>query len=205
MNWKSLVARPGWYIPNPAVPLCGVAGFFCGIDFGYGLKNMSSTQETNKEAARERVLVFLSFFTSPESQRAFAPTMPEENLAYELCDIWFDKVFVAGMRYLDGIRGDWNEAEASAFRESFTDEEWKYLERFHRFLELRIDMMSSVHKAQRTIPHNNLWESVVRDAHYLYELLEPDLRKRALIGESLSRGLIEGSNSLFQLERPDTN
>ena len=154
---------------------------------------MSQTKEKNKQAARERVLVFLSFFTSPESQRAFAPTVPEEHLAYELCNIWFDSVFVSGMRYLDGIKGDRSEAASNAFRAAFNDEEWKFLERFHRFLELRIDMMPGARKKERTIPNNNLWESIVRDANYLFELLEPDLKKRKLIGASLNKGLVEGT------------
>ena len=130
---------------------------------------------------RDRVLVFLSFFTSPETQRAFAPALPSERLAYELCELWFEEVFVPTTRYLEGLRGDRDPEAIEAFREAFDDEEWKYLERFHRFLELRIDMMPAGEKKQRVIPANNLWESIVRDAHYLLELLEPDLVQRKLI------------------------
>lgn len=127
---------------------------------------------------RDRVLIFLGFFTSKESQQAHLPTVPEGQLAFELCSLWFEEVFVAGMRYLDGVKGDYDKQAAADFRASFTDEEWKYLERFHRFLELRVDMMPESAKRQRVLPANNLWESIVRDARYLYELLEPDERKR---------------------------
>lgn len=163
---------------------------------------MSEPEKHIDKSARERVLVFLGFFTSQESQRAFAPEIPAENLAYELCNIWFDRVFVAGTRYLDGIRGDRDEEEAAAFRAAFNDEEWKYLERFHRFLELRIDMMPSTLKAGRAIPNNNLWESIQRDAQYLFELLEPDLKKRHLISESLQAGLLDGpaAREMLKLE-----
>jgi len=150
---------------------------------------MSETYE-NQQLNRDRVLVFLSFFTSAESQRMYAPEIPQEQLAYELCHIWFDRVFVPGIRYLDGIRGDWNEAEAAAFKDAFTAEEWKYLERFHRFLELRMDMMPAARKAERKIPSNNLWESILRDAKYLLELLEPDVKKRNRIAASLNTGLL---------------
>ena len=160
---------------------------------------MQDEQEKKKEAIRERVLVFLSFFTSPESQRAFAPTIPAGNLAYELCDIWFDRVFVSSTRYLEGLRGDWDEVAATEFKDAFDDEEWKFLERFHRFLELRIDMIPASQKAGRTMPVNNLWDSILRDAKYLFELLEPDLNKRKLIGESLYRGLLDGNATFSQL------
>ena len=160
---------------------------------------MSEDEEKKREAIRERVLVFLSFFTSSESQRAFAPAVPEEKLAYELCDIWFDKVFVSSTRYMEGLRGDWDEVAAAEFRDAFDDEEWKFLERFHRFLELRIDMMPAAQKAGRTIPANNLWDSILRDAKYLFELLEPDLKKRHLIGDSLYKGLLAGNTTFSEL------
>ncbi len=160
-----------------------------------------SKEAENIEMARERVLVFLSFFISSESQRAFLPEVPAETLAYELCNIWFDRVFVAGKRYLDGIRGDWDEEEANVFRNAFDDEQWKYLERFHRFLELRVDMMPDLQKEKRQIPNNNLWESVVRDAGYLFELLEPDVKKRRAITQSLTKGLLNGDRSFLSLKK----
>ena len=143
-------------------------------------------------SARDRVLIFLSFFTSPESQRAHLPHIAPEHMAFELCSIWFERVFTSGIRYLDGLKGDYNEEASTAFRAEFSEEEWKYLERFHRFLELRIDMMPAEAKKKRTLPENNLWESIVRDARYLFELLEPDERKR--------RKLETGSLTRLRLE-----
>jgi hypothetical protein len=130
------------------------------------------------------VLVFLSFFTSIESQQTLAPHLAPETRAYELSRIWFDDVFVPGIRYLEGIKGDRDENASTEFKSYFTEEEWKYIERFHRFLELRIDMIPESYRRKRQLPGNNLWESIVRDAAYLLELLEPDPQKRRRLLDS---------------------
>ena len=100
----------------------------------------------------------------------------------------FDDVFVAGTRYLEGLKGDYDESAATEFRAAFTDEEWKYLERFHRFLELRIDMMPAAARRERRLPDSPVWQSIVRDAGYLLELLEPDpARRRAYTRAKLNK------------------
>ena len=171
-NWKNSDGK--YRFTGRLSPGCSIfehSGFFC----GFILPNTAMQPDIT---SRDRVLIFLSFFTSGESQRAHLPEIPKEHLAFELCSLWFEKVFVAGMRYLDAVKGDYDEEASASFRADFTDEEWKYLERFHRFLELRVDMMPEHAKKNRTLPDNNLWQSIVRDARYLFELLEPDDKKR---------------------------
>ena len=121
------------------------------------------------EASRRRVVLFLALLTS-DAWRAAAP----ERTAFALCRLWFDEVYTPGLRYLDGLKGDRSEAAVRHFEAAFTEAEREALARFHRFLELRVDMLPERDRHRGVFPENDAWRSLLRDAAYLLDVLTPD-------------------------------
>lgn len=127
----------------------------------------------DRQTPRDRVVVFLLFLTSDSCLRILSQHLPPERIAFEMCRVWFDEIYVPGNRYMDGFKGDWNAADVAAFSEHFSDEELAALERFHAFLDLRLGMVTS--------PTGDMWQNIIRDAQYLVEDLEPDAHRRRKI------------------------
>lgn len=121
---------------------------------------------------RERVALVLAFLSSPTCQEACHRVLDPERLAYEWCRVWFDEVYVPSLRYLDGLKGDRSEEDVAAFWDAFSDEEKEVLERFHRFLELRVDMLSEEVHRRASFPQSDAWDSIVRHAEYVLEDLQ---------------------------------
>lgn len=131
---------------------------------------------------RGLVVTYLALLSSDAARDALGRLIPPERLAYELCRIWFDEIFIAGHRYFDGLKGDFSQEAADRFRNAFTDEELAAIERFSRFLELRLEMLSNPTVKVGRIPDNDAWRSLVRDAGYLLDDLDPEgpVRRRRL-------------------------
>ena len=123
---------------------------------------------------RQRVILFLAFLSSPECQEACARHITGEELGFELCRLWFDDIYVPGGRYIDGWKESRSRADGEQFWATFTEEEQAALERFHRFLELRLDMLPDEALRQEVFPQNNLWMSITRDASHALEALLMD-------------------------------
>lgn len=103
---------------------------------------------------------------------------PAERTAFDLIRFWFDEVWAPGLRYMDGFKGDRDAAAEAAFREAFPDDEYLWLERFNRFLELRVDRLSEKQRRSERFPTGDTWTAIVRDARNLLELLDPSGRER---------------------------
>lgn len=101
-----------------------------------------------------------------------------ERAAFDLVRFWFDEVWAPGLRYMDGYKGDRDPALEAAFREAFADEEYLWLERFNRFLELRVDRLSDDERREERFPAGDTWHAIVRDARNLLELLDPSGQER---------------------------
>lgn len=131
---------------------------------------------------RERVGTYLTLLASDGAHEALGRLVDPERLAFELCRVWFDHVYVAGHRYFDGLKGDFSHDAAARFRRAFTAEELAKLERFSRFLELRLEMLPDYAMKERRIPNNDAWQNLVRDAAYMLDDLAPqsDVRRRRL-------------------------
>lgn len=134
------------------------------------------TQDLSSEAPspRERVTLFLALLSSDEGRDACHEVLPPDRFAFVWCRLWFDEIYVPSTRYLDGLKGDPSETAVSEFRASFTDEEMEALEWFHRFLELRVDMLPGDLAEKESFPQNDAWDHVVRHAGYALEELETD-------------------------------
>ncbi len=128
--------------------------------------------------SRDQVIEFLLFLASAEYQQAASRLVPPAVLAYELCRLWFNVIYAPGRRYIDSLKGDFSPEKARQFRECFSEAEFAALERFHRFFELRIDMLPEGCRRSGEFPEGDSWENVRRHARYLAEELEPDAEKR---------------------------
>ena len=124
---------------------------------------------------RKRVLLFLALMSSEEAQEACAEGVDRERLAFELCRVWIEEIFVPGWTRLDGIKGDRDARAADRFWAAFDGEERKALERFHRFVELRVDMLAEEDRRNRRFPQNDRWENLMRDASNTLEALEAEI------------------------------
>lgn len=137
---------------------------------------------------RERVATFLTLMASESAREALGRWIDQDRLAFELCRIWFDEIYLPSRRYFDALKGDYSEAAADRFRTAFSADELAGLERFTRFLELRMEMLSSDARSARRVPNNDAWQGLVRHAFYMLDDLEPDSEyRRARLSEDLSR------------------
>jgi hypothetical protein len=100
--------------------------------------------------------------------------MPREQIAHQLLRYWLDTIYAPGIRYMDGFKGDRNPEEVAMFVACFTEEELEWLERFNRFLELRIDRLRPADRDANQFPIKDTWNGIVRDAGNLIALIEPD-------------------------------
>ena len=118
---------------------------------------------------RRRVATLLGLLTSEEAQETMSQRLGRSRLAYELACAWFDDVYVPSERYMDGLKGDMAPEAAETFRDAFDPVELAAMERFHRFFELRIDMLPDAMIASRCIPMDDRWRVLMKDAGYLLE------------------------------------
>jgi hypothetical protein len=127
---------------------------------------------------RDRVLDALTLIHLAPDFIAARPEVPGEIIAYAVCQYWFDHVFEPGIRYIQGLKGDRDSEAAARFEAAFDEEEWVHVERFHRFLELRIDRLGDDAHLRRAYPLDDSWNGIVRDAGNTVELLGADLTER---------------------------
>lgn len=156
-------------------------------------------QVENTPDHRRRVAMLLAVLASEESQHLLARRSGRDRLAHELALAWFDVVYLPSNRYLGGLKGDFSLAAAERFEDAFDPVELAAMERFHRFFELRMDMLPARLLEQRRIPIDERWRSLMRDAGYLLEDLGVDV-------EGLRRRLQEGARtpiSLIELIRTE--
>lgn len=155
------------------------------MQFPANFAQMKNDQTRELRDFRETVILYLLLLTSEESLEALHQLQTPERLAYELARIWFDEVYLPGERYfLGGLKGDISDESITRFREFFSDDELKSMERFHRFFELRIEMLSPSSRIKKIFPQNDSWHHVIKDANYLLQDMIPDSRKKS---EELAR------------------
>lgn len=140
---------------------------------------MRTKNNLYSQSTRDRVIDFLLFLSSEECLNACRQeVITWEKLAYELARMWFNEIYSPGIRYIDSLKGDFSPQKALDFQENFTEEEAESLERFHRFFELRMDMLPESVKQAGIFPENDAWLNIMRHARYLAEELEPEAEKR---------------------------
>lgn len=128
---------------------------------------------------RQRVATLLALLASEKSQEVLARRTSRERVAFELTRVWFDEIYVPSGRYLGGLKGDFSREAAETFNDAFDPVEMAAMERFHRFFELRMEMLPRDFIEAEGIPIDERWRSLMRDAGYLLEDLDVDVRDRA--------------------------
>ncbi|MEX0821131.1 MAG: hypothetical protein WD021_03210 [Rhodothermales bacterium] len=146
---------------------------------------------------RQRVATLLALLAGEKSQEVLARHASRERVAYELTRVWFDEIYVPGGRYLGGLKGDFSRASAETFNDAFDPVEIAAMERFHRFFELRVEMLPGDFIEAERIPIDERWRSLMRDAGYLLEDLGIDVGDR---GRRLASSL-QGVDGLASLIR----
>ena len=136
---------------------------------------------------RERVATYLALLSSDTCRETLGRLIDPERLSFELCRLWFDEVYVPGISYFDGLKGDVSSQAVLRFNESFDDDELTAMERFHRFFELRVEMLRNQIRAAGHFPDTDLWRNLIKDAGYLLEDLDPHATSRkARLSENLA-------------------
>lgn len=136
---------------------------------------------------RERVATYLALLSSDGCRETLGRLIDPERLSFELCRLWFDEVYLPGISYFDGLKGDVSSQAVLHFNESFDDEELAAMERFHRFFELRVEMLRNQIRAAGRFPDTDLWRNLTKDAGYLLEDIDPNAATRkARLSEHLA-------------------
>lgn len=119
---------------------------------------------------RTRVLDFLAVTAGTASVDAGDDALMA-RVGYILCKRWLE-LYAPGLRYIDGLKGDRDTVASDVFRSAFTDEENAYLERFSRFVELRVEMTPEDLLVRREL-NLDRWAGIARDARNTLELIDP--------------------------------
>lgn len=82
----------------------------------------------------------------------------------ELCKLWFDDIYVPSKSYFDALKGDYWDVHAENFISCFSEDELELLARFHRFFELRIEILRKEDDTLKTIADSTHWKHIVKDA-----------------------------------------
>ncbi len=128
----------------------------------------------SSEQVRERVLLTLAVMSQPELVAASTDLSPG-RVGYQLSRLWFERVYAPGLWTVDGLKGDRSVESVEAFESAFDTEELGYLERFNRFIELRLEMTPGELRTAGEIDPDR-WAGVVRDARNTIDLIEPGFR-----------------------------
>ena len=125
-----------------------------------------------KREYRKEVVAFLQLIASFDRQENADLGVPPEDVPAELCRFWFDDIYLPSENYFDAPKGDISAEAVSDFEASFSDDDLLALARFHRFLELRLEMLPEVEHRFKCLYESELWEDVMKDAQNTLELLE---------------------------------
>ncbi|HEY5564714.1 MAG TPA: hypothetical protein VIL33_03925 [Rhodothermia bacterium] len=123
---------------------------------------------------RQRVLLFLKLLSSTEAIERFVGSAEPDEIADRLCSLWIDELFVPGLRYRDGLEGDRRASSVRDFEAQFSTSEIALLEQFHRFLELRLEMLPKRRSEETTFPRGDFWQSIIAHAGRVLEEIDPE-------------------------------
>ena len=140
---------------------------------------------------RERVLVYLNLLSEPASSDRFKQSTDREAAAIELCRLWIEDIYIPGLRNLDGLKSDRSEAAVVGFNAQFTARERELLFQFHRFLELRLEMLPKRLAAERAFPDGGFWQNIFRHARNLLDEIDPERLELDEVLRSSRRSILD--------------
>ncbi|HUF10868.1 MAG TPA: hypothetical protein VMO47_16230 [Rhodothermales bacterium] len=146
---------------------------------------------------RQRVLLFLKLLASTEATERLVGSAEPEEIADRLCNLWIDELFVPGLRYRDGLKGDRSASSVRDFEAQFSTSEIALLEQFHRFLELRLEMLPKRRAEETTFPRGDFWQSIIAHAGRVLEEIDPE-------GLEMD-AIVDKSADIWRLAAPDNH
>lgn len=116
-----------------------------------------------------------------------------DTVAEKLCALWIDDLYVPGLRFRDGmsLKADRTEAALRTFEAQFSNHELELFEQFHRFLELRLEMLPKRLQEERVFPRGEFWQAIISHARRILEEIDPEGLELDEITES-SRKMLWG-------------
>lgn len=131
---------------------------------------MSEQSEHNEltPTVRSEVIGFFRLLSDENRQRDLLPDAGSSAVAVELCRLWFDEIYIPSERYFESEKGELSEKAVQEFNAAFDADELEAMARFHRFLEVRLEMVSE-QKAE--LADSPQWRSIIRDARETLDLL----------------------------------
>ncbi len=123
---------------------------------------------------RQRVLLFLKLFSSTAAIERLIGSSDPSATADQLCSLWINEIYIPGLRYRDGLKGDRRKEEVERFESQFSRIELALLEQFHRFLELRLEMLPKRLAEERTFPQGAFWQNIIAHARRILEEIDPE-------------------------------
>ena len=131
-----------------------------------------SSNLVEKRDFRNEVLALLQLIARFDRQEGADLGVPLEYVPAELCRFWFDDVYVPSENYFDAPKGDISAKAVADFEANFSEDDLLALARFHRFLELRLEMLPEVEDRLKSLYQSDLWIDIMKDARNTLELLE---------------------------------
>lgn len=113
---------------------------------------------------RSEVISFLEFLSSLKGQELTTREVPPEELVIKFCQLWFDDIFIPGGTYLDALKGDVPEESIEEFWSQFNVSEQDALAFFHRFFELRLQVVTKNEESLEGLYQSEAWGNIIKDA-----------------------------------------
>lgn len=129
----------------------------------------SVTPARNHRQAVEFLLAVFAERTTPQCDELGVPV---QATPLETCRRWFDDVYLPSSRYFDAVKGEIDITELQQFSSQFSEDEFLQLERFHRFLELRLDLLQKTGTAPEAWKGSPAWKYIAQNAKNTLELLQ---------------------------------
>ena len=111
---------------------------------------------------------------SPAALERLVNTSDPADTGDRLCTLWIDELYIPGVRLRDGLRANRTAAALRDFEAEFSPAEVALLEQFHRFLELRLEMLPKRLEAERAFPNGDFWRAISAHAGRVLEEIDPE-------------------------------
>ncbi len=132
---------------------------------------------------------------SPVALERLVGTSDATDMGDRLCTLWIDELYLPGIRLRDGLRANRTAAGLRVFEAEFSPAEITLLEQFHRFLELRLEMLPKRLEAERAFPNGEFWKAISGHAGRILEEIDPEGLELDEITERTTATLWGGSEA----------
>ncbi len=129
---------------------------------------------------KESTLAFLAFIADRSFYHELKDRPSDEVLSHRLAELWFEEIYTPSLRYLDSYKGDSEDKKIALFESEFSQDELQALERFHRFFELRLEMLRDPTRLKTLKWESAFWNHLSKDAILALHTFDITTKKREL-------------------------